>query len=305
MANSVRVLTIVAALVTTLGAADSTPGAFSVAVLRRDGVLIPFAVFNGKRWGHSWPEPRLDLTVPITLQNVPKGWWGPTPPLDSWQAWTGAAPQPLRVVQPDWVDVHCVRQIGLRTDYRPDRPVPPSTEQPYPKDGLAIAPPQRLERIDVLPPEATDVRSLLSPVHEAFNRAERRVADHPIKRRSREGIEPTLEAVYAYGTSPRVFYVESVRMYRPIGGTECEAAAFGTGWFVRDSGGVRPLAMTVDVMRCDRYRASYMLPFGVLRLDNRLFWVAQFSGWDHERYVVVEIKAKSAEAVVSVWGGGC
>ena len=39
--------------------------------------------------------------------------------LDTWQAVlvpSGDAARSLRVVQPDWVDVHCVRQIGLRTD---------------------------------------------------------------------------------------------------------------------------------------------------------------------------------------------
>ena len=48
-----------------------------------------------------------------------------------------------------------------------------------------------------------------------------------------------------------------------------------------------------------------MLPLGVMRLGGRLFWIAQFSGWDHERFVVIEIKAKTVEVAVNVWGGGC
>ena len=35
-----------------------------------------------------------------------------------------------------------------------------------------------------------------------------------------------------------------------------------------------------------------MLPLGAMRLRGTLYWLAQFSGWDHERYVVVEVKAK-------------
>ena len=48
-----------------------------------------------------------------------------------------------------------------------------------------------------------------------------------------------------------------------------------------------------------------MLPLGVMRLAGRLFWIAQFSGWDHERFVVIEIKPKTVEVAVNVWGGGC
>jgi hypothetical protein len=48
-----------------------------------------------------------------------------------------------------------------------------------------------------------------------------------------------------------------------------------------------------------------MLPLGVMRVDAKMFWFAQFSGWDHERYVVIDITPKNAVAVVSAWGGGC
>ena len=48
-----------------LWAADSAPGAFTVGVLRRDGVIVPFAAFDGKRWSNRWPPPALDSTVPV------------------------------------------------------------------------------------------------------------------------------------------------------------------------------------------------------------------------------------------------
>jgi hypothetical protein len=65
------------------------------------------------------------------------------------------------------------------------------------------------------------------------------------------------------------------------------------------------VSTVVDLLRCDRYGASYMFPFGVMRLDGKLFWLAQFSGWNGERFVVVEITPKSVEARINVFGGGC
>ena len=302
-----RPIAAVVVVLSALGAVEP-PSPFNVGVLRRDGVVVPFAAWNGKRWGAYWPRPGLELTVPITLQSVPKAWWGPNRALDTWQAWTAGEPRALRVTQPDWVDVHCVRQIGLRTDYHAERPAPPRTEQPYPKDGLVVSPPQPVDRVEIVSPGAPDVRSFLTELREAFNRAERVVESnhgHPIARRAREGIEPTVEAVYAFGDASRVYYVEASRAYRPIGEVNCDSTAFGTGWFVRENGSVRPLAMAVDLLRCDKYGASYMLPLGVMRLGMRVFWLVQFSGWNHERFAVVEIKSKTVEAVVNVWGGGC
>ena len=293
-----------------LGAAPSRE-AFGVGVLRRDGIIVPFAAFDGKRWLANWPLPAAEVMVPISVRDVPRSWWGPTRPLDTWQAWIGGAAQSLRVVQPDWVEVHCTRQIGLRTDYGPATAAPAPTEQPYPKDGLAVSPAQPVERVDVVQPESGEMRALLPAIHEAFNKAERETESlaggHPVAQRSREGRLPDVEAVYAAGDSPRIYYVEATRRYRRLGQRpdQCAGLGFGTGWFLRDAAGVRSLLTVVDVLHCDRRGASYMLPLGAMRLRARTYWLAQFSGWNHERYVVVEIKKKTVEAVLNKWGGSC
>jgi hypothetical protein len=298
---------------TAVWAADSgASDAFSVAVLRRDGVIIPFAAFDGRRWSNPWPPPALELTVPIGLGAVPSRWWGPAKQvLQRWQALLvpSAATRTLNAAQPDWFEAHCQRQIGLRTDYMATGPVPPRTTQPYPKDGVAVSNSGTAEPIATLPPLGVDAQAL-TPLVDAFNRGERLVEErygHPIKRRAREGVVPTVEAIYAFGDQPRIYYVEATRTYRRLGqpADECEAVAFATGWFVRDGEGVRSLLAAVDVLNCDRAGASYMLPLGVVRVGGRLFWLAQFSGWDHERFAVLEIKAKTVEAVLSAWGGEC
>lgn len=301
---------VVLALGAALGAAGAPGSAFGVGILRRDGVIVPFAEFDGKRWGNAWPQPKLDLTVPIDLRGVPAKWWGPTRALESWQAWTAGEPQTLRIVQPDWVNVHCVRQIGLRSDYLPPIAAPPRTEQPYPKDGLAVSPPQPVERIAIVPAASAEAGALIPALLQAFNHAERQVEDrysHPMSRRAREGRVPEIEAVYAVGDHPRIYYVEAARRYRWLGQRvdDCTAVAFGTGWFAREGDQVRSLDTAVDLLACNRAGASYMLPLGAMRVAGRLFWLAQFSGWDHERFVVVEIKPKTVEAVLSVWGGSC
>jgi hypothetical protein len=296
--------------VAALCAADAPRAAFGVGILRRDGIIIPFAAFDGRKWSANWPKPTGELTVPISVSSIPSKWWGPTPPLDAWQVTTATGASLVHVLQPDWMDIHCARQIGLRTDYRPPTLPPPPSTQPYPKDGLAIAPPHDVNRIDIVPNTGDEARALTEEMHRAFNEAERKTEGrhgHPVERRAREGVQPDFEAIYAWGQTPRIYYVEASRSYRTFGQYvgECAGVGFGTGWFLRDSSGVRTVTMVVDVLNCDRDYASYMLPLGVLRLNDRTFWLAQFSGYDHERYVVLENKEKSVDVVINSWGGAC
>lgn len=292
-------------------AADTPSDAFSVGILRRDGVLIPFATFDGRRWRNSWPSPESNIVVPATLESVPKRWWGALArPLGTWQAWVGAKARDVRVTQPDWVQIQCARHLALRTDYKTTEILPSDEEQPYPKDGMAISPPLPVETATPLLATAIELEPLLPVLRKAFNDAETQTANrarHPMNRRSREVADPAIEAVYAVGTSPRYYYVEAMRSYRFLGQSadECVATAFGTGWFVREGDTVRSLVTAVDVLSCSRFGASYMLPLGVVRVADRLFWLAQFSGGDHERYVVLEITPKKVDVMVSTWGGGC
>jgi hypothetical protein len=305
-----RIAVSIAFFAASVVAAAPESGSFAVGALRRDGIVIPFAVYDGKRWSSRWPQPSRDENVPINLNSVPGRWWGPAGVRESWQAAIVGEPRPLpplKVLQPDVVDVHCTRQIGLRTDYRPADVPPPPMEQPYPKDGLAVSPPQPVERVDILQPLSTELAPLREALTEAFNKAERETAsrfNHPIREKVREQRDPEIEAAYAFGRAPRIYYIESIRVYRQIGGDDC-TIAFGTGWLTRDGETIKSIVMTVDILPCDRYGATYMLPFGVMRLNGRTYWLAQYSGWDHERFVVVEIKAKQVEAVVNAWGGGC
>jgi hypothetical protein len=304
----VRAAAFLVLLAATVLAADPRP--FIVGVLRRDGVVIPFAAFDGKHWQPAWSDPKLDVEVPIDLRNVPKKWWGPAGPFDTWQALTDAATAvTLRVRQPDVVAAHCLRQIGLRTDYRARQQPPPLDERPYPKDGLAIAPPQPVDRIDVLGARSREWTELLPVVADAFNKRERAFTPHPVsalKRDEREAIAPTIEALYAYGVEPRVLVVEAAREYWSEPKiNECLGMAFGRIWLARVNGVFKPLHTTVQIDSCDREAVRYMLPLGVVAAGGRVFWIAQLSGWDSEYYEVVDLNDKEFTPVVTRLGGVC
>jgi hypothetical protein len=300
------VLLVVAA--TCIGAAEQ---AFTIGVLRRDGVVIPFAAFDGKNWKPVWPDSAMDVEVPIDLRNVPRRWWGPVGPLTTWEAHTSApAPVNLHVRQPDLVSLPCRRQIGLRTDYRPAEPPPSFAARPYPKDGLVVSPPQQVERVEVLGARSPEWTAFAPFVTDAFNKTERSIAaeqGHPVISTSeREATNPLIEAIYAYGTDPRIYYVEAAREYWSEPKiNECVGLAFGHLWLLREGGVVKPMNRAVIVQNCDRSDTNYMLPLGVLAAGGRFYWVAQLAGWNSESYAVFEITRTGAVEVVGRLGGAC
>ena len=49
---------------------------FTMGVLRRDGLLLPFASFDGGDWSVPWPASLKETALPIALGDVPRKWWG-------------------------------------------------------------------------------------------------------------------------------------------------------------------------------------------------------------------------------------
>jgi hypothetical protein len=284
---------------------------FTIGVLRRDATVVPFATYDGKRWENHWPQPSQDVDVPINLRSVPGRWWGQGAPLDTWQVWAGAAPpQIVHVRQPDWLQTHCQKQVGLRTDYQPTEWPPGPEAQPYPKDGLAVSPPHAVQPIDTLAPDSEERPAVAEILRAAFALREEEAFDQarsngsPVRasKNELEALPITIEALYAFGTRHRVYWAEAVREYKKA---DTCALVYGEGWLVLDSGKLTHGEFHVLVVPCSREGLHYMFPLGVISLPRGQYWIEQWSGWDNEEYDVVDIGADRINAVLGVWGGGC
>jgi hypothetical protein len=302
---------VLTAVLPTEALAEVGSAGFTLGILRRDAMVVPFATYDGKRWENHWPQPSQDVDVPINLRSVPGRWWGLGGPLDTWQVWAGAAPPRIvRVRQPDWSQTHCQKQVGLRTDYQPKEWPPGPEAQPYPKDGLAVSPPHAVEPIETLPSDSAERPALAEILRAAFAMREEEALDRArtdglhvrAGRKELEAVPITIEALYAFGTKHRVYWAEAIREYKKEG--TC-FIVYGGGWVVLDSGKLTYGQFDVLVVPCSRLGLRYMLPLGVISLPRGPHWIAQWSGWDNEEYAVVDIGARSIDSVLRVWGGGC
>ena len=306
-----------ALLASAISLLQPSPAPFTLGILRRDALVVPIATYDGKRWDNDWPAPAANVDVPISLQSVPRRWWGPVSARATWQVWTSvASPQLVNVRQPDWVPTYCQKQVGLRTDYQPGVRPPGTDTHPFPKDGLAVSPPQPIVPIDVVPLDSPERGAIAEAIHRNFSEQESAAfkqwasahLNNPRLPEAPSALElvatPTknIEALYAYGSTRRTYFVEAAREYKRAGA--CTAVGFGWGWVVREQGRFSVQSFQMNLASCDRNDVSYMWPLGVMALPTGTFWIAQSSGWDRETYNIVDI-TQTPKPALNTAGGGC
>lgn len=300
-------------------------GKFSVAVLRSDGLLIPFAAYNGRAWNVPWPGAEPNVALPIALDDVPKAWWGDVGPGAPWTAWlTAGEMRPLKLLRPVHVPIFCGGHLAVSTDYRgrpPDERAP--TGQ---KDGIATAGDVKIQPIVEVSLLSGDAAALVAAITEKFNEEEELAAAHftrwrhPFGRVMRSRLPIELEAFYrATETGSRgqfrTSYIEAVRKFPPLAGDEgCGLLTFARGWITEVPGKPPVINLGARVTYCDRAEVSFMLPFGRIqtgtasgrgRQGGDTFWVYQLSSWRDEFYSIARVAPDGVKPVVAVSGGGC
>jgi hypothetical protein len=289
---------------------------FTLAVLRRDGVLVPFASYHEGRWAAKWPIPGKAPIIPITLADVPREWWWKAPPTATWTLWPveGAA-RPLRAIAPLRYPAQCLSGVGFKTDYTTERPIPPPMERPFPKEGVAVSGPVTIERVEVLDRRASEWDDFARRIRQPFAYVERDAARsfsswrHPLSRTERESRPVTIEALYRANVpaAGELYFVEASRAYEdPSQKDGCDVVTFVSGWVRPWKPDRQVFDLSAVVTYCDRADVEFVLPLGLLRLEKRpLAWIVQVASWDDERYVVVETGSNENRVLVNAFGGNC
>jgi len=289
---------------------------FTLAALRRDGVIIPFASFDGRAWSLHWPESDLGVPLPISSADIPKKWWGPPGPDVPWTArLPGGETRPLVLGKPVHAKVFCTGHPALATDYRGG--VIDPREPTVAKDGLAIAGDVKLEDIVTISVHAPEAKRVIDLITDEFNKQEKLAIDHfinwshPFWPDERKRYPIALEAFYRSAESTsrgkwKTTYVEAIRRFPPrAADRDCGLITFVRGWIIEQEGKDPVINIGARVTYCDRAEVAFMLPFGRLLLDNDVYWVYQISSWRDEFYTVSRIRPDGVRPVVAVAGGGC
>jgi hypothetical protein len=290
---------------------------FTLAALRRDGVMIPFASFDGRNWALHWPDTDAVAPLPISRDDIPKKWWGPQGPDAPWTAWLlpDHKTRPLTLQKPVHAKVFCSGHPAIATDYRGGSI--DLREPTVPKDGLAVAGEAKLQEIIQVSVFAPEAKRVVDVITEEFNLQEKLAAEHftswshPYWTEERKRYPIELEAFYrttdttSRGTW-RTTYIEAVRRFPPRPSDQgCGLITYVRGWITEQEGKKPIINIGARVTYCDRAEVVFMLPFGRLVVDNEVYWVFQMSSWRNEVYTVARARADGVRPVVAVNGGSC
>jgi hypothetical protein len=298
----------------------------TLGVMRSDGILLPFAAFDGSKWSTPWPSAiggGLEggpSELPANLAAIPEDWWGPEVP-SQWHLWSREGEPALlfKILSPATIRIGIARRFALRTDYRANfNPFVPPFELPYPKEGLAVGGEVPVQRILSVSRRAPAFQHLLDRIRPDIDAAEERTIGalranarwaHPFDKTVRSKVDPELEAWYTAPigqTGANVSYIEAVKKYPVLPEDKgCGLESFISGWVHQDERQSKPKTqLKVVVTYCDRDKASYMLPLGLMQLRDRTHWAFQMSGQDHEWYAVAELAPGRTRVVAEYYAGG-
>jgi hypothetical protein len=325
-----------------LAAAPPAPkqAPFSLAILRRDGILMPFATYDG-RWQNHWPVPGQKPEMPFSAADIPKGWWPDKKPIAEWTLLPlGPQPSTVRAVHMksvNWFRAGCIQAVGLITDYKPAILPPPPRVRPYPKDALAYAGDVTIDPIDIVGPKDAVVKALTDELPgEITSKEDTAIAalghgwKHSYTAEERKKVPVQLEALYRVpkGYEGRnLYYFEAVKRYfmpkddkvwrmkSTTPGTKqepelertCDLVTFMSGWFsLTPQGLIGDLYARVAVSSCDYAQAKFMLPLGTVLIDDVHYWIVQWSNPAFESYAILKpTKLGPIEQVFETGGGLC
>jgi hypothetical protein len=300
--------------------------ACTFAVLRRDGVIVPFASYDDGRWLNRWPEPGRRVEIPISLEASPKSWWLRDRPVGTWTAWpVQGESRAIHVRNPVNLTVECQRHVGLQTDYSSISPPVPRDMQPHPKDGLATTGDVMIEPVEVLTASSLDWPRVLEAIKEPFAASEGRVLSKASQTRvtvidpqKRAQFPLEIEVLFrslGLKAGTHALYFEAVRRYsrRPPSSPilsivpDRRPLAYGAGWIVVGASGELSVQqpLTVELSDNEREDLLYAMPLGSFRLGDHRYWALQRAGWGYERFEIVEIVEPAVKMSFRATGGTC
>ena len=299
-------LVLAAALATAAAAQDQR---FTVAIVRPDGALVPFAAYDAGRWERAWPEAD-EATDIEAVDNVPSVWRrrGVRVP-DVWHVWpaSGAPAIQAQVNGIELVQTHCQQQIALKTD------LPGVKARNRLKFGIAIdsarIPVSAVEEVHRSDAHwAAAERAALA----GFSQLEAAQASNDREDLPRETPAPVARITALYREmqapqSPMYFVAEKkYRTARSPQDAQCTAMTIMTGWLVlTDSDAYAVLDPKVFVTDCDAKVVQTAVPLGAFRVSTQLYWVMEEHAYEGEGYSIAELRRSGIRYPIQVNGGGC
>jgi hypothetical protein len=306
---------------------QETIGPFIAGVARQDGVIVPFGVYQSGHWSKIGPETCSDKPVPSNTAEALAALAGIKRIPPAWFLWTKDSEQPvvMKVSKPVTVQSHCCQQWGLATG---PNTVFKAGSFPFPKLGLALSQPLKVELIDRLDTAGAEAKSLLAFFNPHFDRLEDVALQEKQDNANGLAQREVLNALYGASIgSPRqpvplklgkAFRSRNavsgrillhLEVFKEYPAASCPVVGYSSCWISKDPTGAFTLLnqneTSVGFFDCDWKGADFFTPLGIVVADNLAYVLGQSGVWENEVYVILEVLNNQIRSVLQVNGGGC
>ena len=285
---------------------------FCVSIVRPDGVLLPFTVYDSGKWSNPWPgtfrrRAPIDSTI-TSLTDIPKSWYTPLPeiPLEWYIRKLNGDSTVVRISKPVCVKTHCVKKWGLLSDY--SLKITDFPQHLLNIEGIALSTNILTQRPFAIKEESNEWKELFRFVALLFHREEQE-AGHPLPKIERAKADPTLTKLFrnesAHGGA-FIYYFEAKKHYASINERSLHSTSFLKGWILRDSTG--KITLLMKGFKFTPFRTMYIRrgnPLGIIVINGKMFWILQHRGYEGEMYLVFEVSGSRIKQIIEVHGGGC
>ena len=292
---------------------------FFVAVLRSDGVVVPFATYWRGLWLAPWQPPPGYPAEINSVSDLPNPWF--TKYEETTPTWYAAESGARRAVTLHasklvGVDNYCSTNWGLQTDYAGAK----GEGGQHTNVGIALSEPAGLVAPVRLNPHSAEAKPILSLIHRRFEADERSWLARPdmasraqlVPRAGvRERRAPAVVNLYrvAAGGGRALYSFGAERRYpKPRGADDpgCESLSAFAGILSQDGRRLRFVERQFALSDCDATEVTYSLPLGLIRDGGREFLILQEQGYEDESYTILELRRGGLlRRLRRVEGGGC
>jgi hypothetical protein len=300
---------------TSIYAQQETP--LMVGVADTNGVIMPFAVYDGKQWSNPWPQEEYDGTSRIqqesvytTLGKIPKSWYAPLNAIpEKWNiVQSGGKTGIINITRPALVFSHCFQRWALIGEKSKKENVGKIGDfyRLAPTLFLATTIHQQRSNITIPDKESDEYQEIYNAINSAITTYES-AAKHPIPVGERDIVKTELLTIARNETIQNgsfIYYVEAKKDYEKNRSNPC--ISYFNGWILKNSTNqLSFIRREFNIYRNEMMHLSSDRVFGVLTLDARSYWIIRDRGYEGESWLILDVSPSGTTPTLKVSGGGC
>lgn len=297
-------------------------GGLMIGIADSNGIIAPFAVYDGERWTAPWPEE--DYGPYESMEDIPKAWYSPLEKIpEKWHViYRDGKTGTMNISKPARIHSWCSHNrwalIGETTkkeytgtrygyDYRISNAEGLFLVMTSLSTGSGMTVPDK---------QSDEYSEIYKLIDESISASEHS-GNHPVPESERASVKTELTTIVRNET-PRdgciIYYVEARKDYPdeskkpwPEGLTIYKAVSYLKGWVLRDSNQKLSFIQQNFQILNDwiMYTPSDEI-LGMLALDGHYYWVIlDWTSYESERWVIFDVSPSGIKQALEVYGGGC